>query len=101
MADRWAKKINALTSEVQERSLMECRQLLLRGDFNGALDRLRLLPPDLRTFHFSVPEMTFEALLGAGKYEAALTQLEKLKQNDDPRFLDLTRAEILLRARTS
>ena len=98
LADRWAKNINALTSEVQERSLMECQQLLMRRDFNGALNRLRLLPPDLKNFHFPVAEMTFEALLGAGKYEDALTQLEKLNQSDSPLALDLSRAEILLRA---
>ncbi|OAI42847.1 hypothetical protein AYO41_03430 [Verrucomicrobia bacterium SCGC AG-212-E04] len=97
LADFWLKKIGAMTSEVQERSLIESKRLMLKGDFNGALNRLRLLPPGLHTFHWSVPNMTYEALLGAGKYEAALSQLEKSRPGEDPRYHDLDRAEIFLR----
>ncbi len=95
----WLKEINAVTSDLQMRNLNECEQLIVRGDFSGALDRLKLFPPELHKDHFSVAELTFRALRGARKYEEALAQLDKIKPDGRPAFFrDLDRAELLLQA---
>src|SRR5262249_22247791 len=70
LADRWLTKIKALTRDVQVRELIECQQLIGKQDYAGALERLRLLPPTLvnEVDSLSVPQMTYDALLGAEKY---------------------------------
>ena len=95
LADHWLRKMSELTRDLQMQELIAIQRLMVRGDFNAALDRLQLLPIDLEKDHFRAAQMTYEALIGAGKYEAALALSEKL--GDDPVFQDLTRAETLFR----
>jgi TolB-like protein len=97
LAEHWLKKINAITNDLQMRNLAECEALILRGDYAKALDRLRLFPPDLVKDHWSVRELMYQALLGAGKYEAALALLERIKPNEEPHYPEIDRAELLLR----
>ncbi|OAI42846.1 hypothetical protein AYO41_03425 [Verrucomicrobia bacterium SCGC AG-212-E04] len=99
LADRWLMKIRDLTRDVQQRELIECQQLIVRKDYAGAIDRLRLLPPDLELDFFHVPQLMYDALVGAGRFEEALGILDKSSRYNGPRMkVPMLRAELLLRS---
>jgi serine/threonine protein kinase len=99
LADQWVEKLNRLTRDLQLRELGGCQQLILRGKYQAALDRLRLLPPDLVRDHYSVPEMLLETLIGLGKYDEALKAFETQHSDAESQAMrDLPRAELLWRA---
>ncbi len=99
LAIRWLKRMYELTTDPQLRELITCQQLILRGEYKPALDRLRLFPRDFKIPNewLSVPDMTLEALRGAGMFEELLAMLDASAASDDPADMDLDRAELLLR----
>ncbi len=97
LADRWLRKMSGLTNDVQTREVIAAQRLMDRGDFTGALDRLRQLPSNLVKDSFSVAEMTFTALTGSGSYETALEQLNKIPDAGENLDLKTIRMELLVR----